>query len=73
MGMRCTVIASAPENLARFSADSELMGDFMGKIISGIYEGIRNVDFLVEPDYVKVTSRSHASYEDIMRQYKDIN
>jgi NAD(P)H dehydrogenase (quinone) len=47
----------------------EALGEFMGKIVAGIYEGIRNNDFDVRSDFEKVTGRPHTTYQEIMMYY----
>jgi NAD(P)H dehydrogenase (quinone) len=48
----------------------EALGEFMGKIVVGIYEGIRNGDFDVKSDFEKVSGRLHTSFQQIMEHYK---
>ena len=53
----------------RKSRQAEL-GEFMGTIISGIYEGISQGLFAVPSDFEKATGRPHLSALDMIRQYK---
>ena len=46
------------------------LGDFMGTIIGGIYEGIRNGAFNVQSDFEKAAGRSHKSVLKIISEFK---
>lgn len=45
------------------------LGDFMGTIIAGIYEGIRNGANDVASDYIKATGRPHISPIEMIENY----
>ena len=45
------------------------LGDFLGNIIGGIYEGIRYGKFDVPSDYREVAGRPHQSLEEMIRDY----
>jgi len=49
----------------------EALGEFMGTIIGGIYEGIRNGDFNVQSDFEKAAGRPHKTTLEIINQYKN--
>ena len=46
------------------------LGDFLGTIIGGIYEGIRNGAFDVPSDFEKAANRKHISIDDMIASYK---
>ena len=46
------------------------LGEFMGNIIGGIYEGIRKGAFNVESDFYKATGRQHKSLIEIILNHK---
>ena len=46
------------------------LGEFLGTVIAGIYEGIRNGDFAPASDFEKATGRSHISALEIIRDFK---
>ncbi len=46
------------------------LGDFLGTIIGGIYEGIRNGSFNVKSDYEQAAGRPHKSALEIMAEFK---
>lgn len=46
------------------------LGDFMGDIVCGIYEGIRKGSFDISSDYKKATGRVHKSPEEMIRELK---
>ena len=46
------------------------LGDFMGTIIGGIYEGIRNGAFNVQSDFETVAGRPHKSALKIISEFK---
>ncbi len=46
------------------------LGDFMGTIIAGIYEGIRNGANNVNSDYEKASGRSHKTALEIIKEFK---
>ena len=48
----------------------EELGDFLGTIIGGIYEGIRNGAFNVESDFARAAGRPHKSALDIISDFK---
>ncbi|WP_159019053.1 SDR family oxidoreductase [Algibacter sp. L3A6] len=47
------------------------LGDFLGTVIAGIYEGIKNGSNNVLSDFELAVGRPHKSVEDIMRAYKE--
>ena len=46
------------------------LGEFMGTVIAGIYQGIRNGAMDVPSDYWKVTGREHISPMEAMRRFQ---
>ena len=46
------------------------LGEFLGKIIAGIYDGISNGAFEVDSDFEKAAGRKHKSLSDIIKTYK---
>jgi NAD(P)H dehydrogenase (quinone) len=44
-------------------------GEFLGSIIAGIYQKIRNDEFNLESDFEKVTGRKHKSTSEIFMEY----
>ncbi|MEQ9438657.1 MAG: SDR family oxidoreductase [Cyclobacteriaceae bacterium] len=46
------------------------LGEFMGTVIAGIYQGIRNGDMDVPSDYQKAAGRKHISIPDAMRYFQ---
>ena len=46
------------------------LGEFMGTVIAGIYQGIRNGDMDVPSDYRKATGREHISIPEAMRLFQ---
>src|SRR6056297_2987014 len=46
------------------------LGEFMGNVIGGIYEGIRKGAFNVESDFYKAAGRQHKSLVEIIRNHK---
>lgn len=49
------------------------LGDFMGTIIAGIYQGIKNGANDVSSDFEKATGRKHASALEIIKNFKSKN
>ena len=47
------------------------LGEFMGTVIGGIYEGIRNGDFLVPSDFEKAAGRPYKSALEIITEFKN--
>lgn len=45
------------------------LGDFMGTVIGGIYEGIRGGKFDEESSFLKVTGRSHKTSDELIQEY----
>lgn len=45
------------------------LGQFMGTIIGGIYEGIRTGKFDEKPDFEKVAGRPHKSVDEMIREF----
>ena len=48
------------------------LGDFMGTVIAGIYEGILNGSYNVYSDYEQAAGRPHKSVIEIIKAYKHI-
>ncbi len=46
------------------------LGEFMGTVIAGIYQGIKNGDMDVPSDYQKVAGREHISLLEAMRHFQ---
>ena len=46
------------------------LGEFLGTVISGIYEGIRNGDMHVNSDYFKAAEREHISWDNYFSNLK---
>lgn len=46
-------------------------GDFLGTIIAGIYQGIREGNFNIESDFQKVCGRKHLSLQEMIHNYKE--
>ncbi|MFC2103912.1 NAD(P)H-binding protein [Bacteroidota bacterium] len=46
-------------------------GDFLGPVIAGIYQKIRNSEFELKSDFKKVVGRNHKSTAEIFRDYKN--
>lgn len=49
------------------------LGAFMGNVIAGIYEGIRNGAFNNESHFIKAAGRPHESWDEYCRQLSDRN
>lgn len=49
----------------------EELGDFLGTIIAGIYEGIKNGANDIPSDYQKAAGRSHKSATEMMKAFKE--
>lgn len=49
----------------------ESLGDFLGTIIAGIYEGIRNGAFAVSSDFEKASGRPHKSLKELIEEFKE--
>lgn len=49
------------------------LGDFMGTIIGGIYEGIRNGSFNLKSDFEQVVQRPHKTTHKMIEQYRLTN
>lgn len=49
------------------------LGDFMGTVIGGIYEGIRDEKFNPESDFEDVTNRIHKSPQEMIYEYLNNN
>lgn len=47
------------------------LGEFLGTVISGIYEGISKEKFTAPSDYDKAAGRTHLSALEMIRDYKD--
>ena len=47
------------------------LGDFIGTVIAGIYEGIKNGSNNVLSDFELAAGRPHKSVEEVMRAYKE--
>lgn len=50
----------------------EALGDFLGTVIAGIYEGIKTGKFNGTSDFESVTGRPHLSLIDLIRAYKAV-
>lgn len=48
------------------------LGEFMGTIIGGIYEGIRTGEYDGKSDYFNVAKRTHKSLEEMIHEYFNI-
>ncbi|WP_458626698.1 SDR family oxidoreductase [Winogradskyella sp. PC D3.3] len=48
------------------------LGDFMGTIVAGIYEGIKNGANNIPSDFEKATGRLHKSPLELIRQFKGV-
>lgn len=46
------------------------LGEFMGTVIAGIYQGISNGDMDVPSDYRKATGREHISILEAMKRFQ---
>ena len=46
------------------------LGEFMGTVIAGIYQGIRNGDMDVPSDYRKAAGREHIGVLEAMRYFQ---
>lgn len=46
------------------------LGDFLGTVIAGIYEGIRMGEYDGNSDYTNVTNRAHHSIEEMISEFK---
>ncbi len=44
-------------------------GDFLGSIIAGIYQKIRNNEFELESDFEKILGRKHKTMDEIFKEY----
>lgn len=44
-------------------------GDFLGSVIAGIYQKIRNNEFELESDFEKILGRKHKTMDEIFREY----
>jgi NAD(P)H dehydrogenase (quinone) len=47
------------------------LGDFLGTIISGIYEGIKDGAFNVASDFLRVSKRAHKSIDEMIQEFKN--
>ncbi len=45
------------------------LGEFIGSVIGGIYEGIRNGAFDLESDFRRVSGRSHKSLNEMIKEF----
>lgn len=46
-------------------------GEFLGSVIAGIYTKIKNREFNLESDYVKVVGRKHKTMAEIFKEFKN--
>jgi len=46
-------------------------GEFLGPIIAGIYQKIKNGEFEIESDFEKIVGRKHKSIPEIIKSYKN--
>lgn len=44
-------------------------GDFLGSIIAGIYQKIRNNEFEIDSDFEKIVGRKHKTMDEILKEY----
>lgn len=66
-----TKLVYNPVSVETYSIErKEELGDFMGPIIAGIYEGIHNGTYNVRSDYEKAADRPYKSAIDIIRKFK---
>jgi len=49
------------------------LGEFIGLIIGGIYEGIRTGKFDIESDFMKVAKRTHKSLDAMINEFLSKN
>lgn len=64
-----TDLTFRPMSIEDYRADRRAaLGDVMGTIIAGIYEGIRNGAFDIPSDYAAAAGRSHQSWDDYFSQ-----
>jgi NAD(P)H dehydrogenase (quinone) len=49
------------------------LGEFLGPIIAGIYEGIQNGTYNVESDFEKAAGRPHKSAIEMIKELKRCN
>ena len=47
------------------------LGEFLGTIIGGIYEGIRNGSFNVKSDFKQAAGRPHKSVPEMITEFKN--
>ncbi|WP_203458828.1 SDR family oxidoreductase [Lacinutrix sp. WUR7] len=60
------------ESVEAYKAErTEALGDFMGTVIAGIYEGIKEGANDVSSDFVTVTGRPHLSTIEMMKNFKN--
>ncbi|CAE7407366.1 qorB [Symbiodinium sp. KB8] len=66
--VRNTSLTFEDQSVAAYIAERKVeLGDFLGTIIAGIYEGIRNGAFDVPSDFERAAGRPHAPIMDIIR------
>lgn len=66
-----TELVYNPISVTEYSIErKEELGDFLGTIIAGIYEGIKNGAFNIKSDFEKAAGRSHKSPMEIIRDFK---
>jgi NAD(P)H dehydrogenase (quinone) len=66
-----TNLAYRPISAAAYSIErKEELGDFIGSIIAGIYEGIQGGAYDVKSDFEKAAGRRHKSTIEIIRNFK---
>lgn len=65
-GINLIYEAMTPE--AYLELQQKVNGEFLGKIIAGIYTKIRNDEFNIESDFEKAAGRRHISWEDYFKQ-----
>lgn len=63
-----TYEAISPEQYLEYQ--QKVNGAFLGRIIAGIYQKIRNGEFAVESQYLEAAGRAHIGWEDYFRSLK---
>ncbi|WP_109829780.1 SDR family oxidoreductase [Reichenbachiella versicolor] len=61
-----------PVTVEEYRVEREVeLGEFLGKVISGIYEGIRNGDNNIPSDYLEAASRPHIPHKETIELFKN--
>ncbi|MDN3667424.1 SDR family oxidoreductase [Algibacter miyuki] len=67
-----TQLIFTPVSISDYLAERKAeLGDFLGTVIAGIYEGIKNGANDVPSDFEKVTGRHHKSVLEMMKEFKE--